>query len=638
MSGQNLEFYPKLLEAITTAQAQLLGVRKTEYLFDGLLSALLDLTESEYGFIGEVLYKASGEPYLKTHAITNIAWNEYTRAYFEENAPNGLEFENLQTLFGAVLTSQQPVIANAPSTDPRRGGLPDGHPPLDSFLGVPLHSAGRFVGMAGIANRSAGYPETLLQELRPFLQTCANAIYAIRADRERMQAQAQLANERQRLRAILDGAFEAIITIDDEGRIESCNRTAEDMFGYQQSYLQGKSIALLMPEEWAEEPANLLQDHRVDRAGANERAGREVMVTRRDGKKFPVQLTVNTVQVGDQKLFIGLIQDLSPLEEADRKLAELKDELQRSRSGQLVGRSPAMRVLYREIDDVSKGDWTVLIDGETGTGKELVARAIHAASDRHNGPFIAVNCAGLNDTLLSSQLFGHKRGAFTGAVRDQKGFFTAAEGGTLFLDEIGDISTDAQTSLLRALEDKEIIPLGDTSPHKVDVRIIAATNRDLTADVAAGRFREDLLYRLRVARLSIPPLRARSMDIELLAESFLAEIRVATGKSIRAISPSAISRLNQHNWPGNVRELRSAIEFAAIHCRTGTIGVLDLPPEIQSTAPAAINKGQLRGEFDEQEKIFEALRQTNGNRTQAAALLGISRATLYRKLGTAKQS
>jgi GAF domain-containing protein len=227
MNIQRDDWYSRLLGAITTAQAQLVGVVEPDSLFDGLLRALLDLTDSEYGFIGETLRTANGDPYLKTHAITNIAWNQETRRFYEDNAPNGLEFYNLKTLFGTVLTDEVPVIANSPATDPRRGGLPDGHPPLLAFLGLPLRSGGQMIGMAGVANRPDGYDEQLVQDLEPFLQTCSNAIFALRADTAREQAEDDLVDEQERLRAILDGAYEAIITIDESGIIESCNSRAE---------------------------------------------------------------------------------------------------------------------------------------------------------------------------------------------------------------------------------------------------------------------------------------------------------------------------------------------------------------------------------------------------------------------------
>jgi len=624
------QWYMRLLEAMTSAQSQLLQDLETSKLFDELLSALLELSESEYGFIGETHYDDSGQIFLRTHAITNIAWNDYTRKYYEENATEGLEFTNLKTLFGEVLTSGEAVIANTPDSDPRRGGLPLGHPALDSFLGIPLHTAGRMIGMAGVANRPGGYSKELINELSPFLQTCANAIFAFQSDKERKLAEGALSNERNRLRAILDSAYEAIITIDEKGIIESCNQRVSEMFGHSHDFLSGQNVSVLMPPLYASEHDSYIEQYCKTGRAKVIGAGREVLGRRRNGEEFPIHLTITEVNVGNQRLFTGLIRDLSERQETDQRLKQLQAELDRNRFGQLIGRSKPMRKMYSTIGDIAKGDWTVLIEGETGTGKELVARSIHAASARNNGPFIAVNCAALTDSLMSSQLFGHRRGAFTGAIKDQTGFFEAADGGTLFLDEIGDISEELQTSLLRVLEEAEIVPVGDTKARKINTRVIAATNRNLSEDVRTGRFREDLLYRLRIARIIVPPLRERAEDLVLLAEAFLAEVRVATGKAITELSSSAISSLKAYSWPGNVRELKSAIQFSAIHCRTGSIETDDLPPELhgQNFLSSPLEPEELSSP----KQIINALENANGNRTKAARSLGISRATLYRKM------
>ena len=625
------DWHTRLVAAITAAQGRYL--RDPERLFDGLLSALLELTDSEYGFIGETLYDELGKPYLRTHAITNIAWNAYTKQYYEENASDGLEFRNLDTLFGAVLTGHKPIISNLPAKDPLGGGVPDGHPALNAFLGIPLHGGGKMIGMAGVANRAQGYNETLVTDLAPFIQTCADAVFAMHADRERKRAQSDLSEEREKLRAILDSAYDAIITIDENGTIESCNRRSEEMFGRNQSTMVGKNVSLLMPEPFRGEHNDYVRQYCEGGQARVLGLSRQVIGSHSSGREFPIHLTINELQSGNRRLFTGLIKDLSEQEKSDRRLAELEGKLERSRFGQLIGRSPAMQRMYQAIANVARLDWTVLIEGETGTGKELVARAIHAASPRRDGPFIAVNCAGLSDSLLASQLFGHTRGAFTGAIRNQSGFFQAAEGGTLFLDEIGDISGDVQTSLLRALESSEIIPLGETVARTVDLRVIAATNLDLSQEVEQGRFRQDLLYRLRVGRIGVPPLRDREGDITLLSEAFLAEVRVATGNAISTFSPAASKALKQHPWPGNVRELRSAIQYAAVSCLSGLIEAQDLPPEIvtltKESDPVQVGNG-------EHSEILAALSRANGNRSKAARLLGISRATLYRRLAELK--
>jgi DNA-binding NtrC family response regulator len=290
-----------------------------------------------------------------------------------------------------------------------------------------------------------------------------------------------------------------------------------------------------------------------------------------------------------------------------------------------------MQQVYQQIRDVARVDSTVLIDGETGTGKELVARAIHAASHRKDKPFVAVNCAGLTESILSSQLFGHKRGAFTGAIEDHQGLFEAANDGTLLLDEIGDIPITVQNQLLRVLQEREIVRLGETRPRKIDVRVLAATHRNLSDEVAKGNFRADLFYRIRVARIAVPPLRERREDIPLLAASFLAQFSVAGGKQVTEMSHEVVRLLMDYDWPGNVRELRSAIEFAVIRCRGSAIQPDDLPPEIIEPADFA---SSIPGDplSDEKARFLEALNRSRGNRALAARLLGISRATLYRRL------
>jgi DNA-binding NtrC family response regulator len=289
-----------------------------------------------------------------------------------------------------------------------------------------------------------------------------------------------------------------------------------------------------------------------------------------------------------------------------------------------------MLLIYEQIRDVARVDTTVLIEGETGTGKELVARAIHDASHRRGKPFLAVNCAGLTESLLTSQLFGHRRGAFTGAVADHQGVFEAARGGTLFLDEIGDIPLSVQTHLLRVLQEREITRLGESTPRKIDVRFLTATHQNLHDQVAHGAFRADLFYRIRVARLHLPALRQRRQDIPLLTRAFLAQCRATMGKPVQDVSHDAMRCLLDYDWPGNVRELKSAIEYAVIHCRGAVLLADDLPPELFHPPTTHTTTNALPQ--DEKQRFLSALEHTQGNRTAAARLLGISRATFYRRL------
>jgi DNA-binding NtrC family response regulator len=308
-----------------------------------------------------------------------------------------------------------------------------------------------------------------------------------------------------------------------------------------------------------------------------------------------------------------------------------------------------MQEVYDEVRRVAPTDATVLVTGETGTGKELVARAIHQLSPRSGGPFVPVNCAALAEGVLESELFGHRKGAFTGAVSSREGLFRAAHGGTLFLDEVGDLPASAQTRLLRAIQEREVVPVGDTRPVKVDVRLVAATNRDLRADVDASRFREDLFFRLHVYQVELPPLRERRGDLPLLAEYAVRE-RSGGGRA-PTLSPLALRLLMAHPWPGNVRELFSALESALIRCDGSIVEAQHLPREIresrrrgrpgrggEASSPDAPEEGdpdryRHRGsEREERDAIVRALRQAGGVRTRAAALLGMSRTTLWRKM------
>jgi DNA-binding NtrC family response regulator len=304
----------------------------------------------------------------------------------------------------------------------------------------------------------------------------------------------------------------------------------------------------------------------------------------------------------------------------------------------LIGRSPAMLELYKEIARVAPARSTVLIVGESGTGKELVARSIHQHSPRAARPFLPVNCGALTETLLEAELFGHVRGAFTGAVADRKGLWEEAEGGTLFLDEIGETSPALQVKLLRALQEKEIRRVGAPRPVRVDARVIAATNRDLEAEVAAGRFREDLFYRLNVVTLRPPALRERRSDIPFLAERFLRTASENVGRALHFLEET-VKLLVAYDWPGNVRELESAVEYAALRARGTAIAPEDLPPKLQTEEMrAAAARSPLVALYDdlplleelERRYLLHVLKVVGGNRTRAAEVMGIDRRTLYR--------
>jgi two-component system, NtrC family, response regulator AtoC len=298
----------------------------------------------------------------------------------------------------------------------------------------------------------------------------------------------------------------------------------------------------------------------------------------------------------------------------------------------LISRDPSMLQAVQIIRNVAETDSTVLVRGESGTGKEIVARALHALSERRNGPFLAVNCAALTPSLLESELFGHVRGAFTGAIKDHPGLFKRADGGTVFLDEVAELSLDLQAKLLRVLQERAFIPVGGDKAIHVDVRIVSATHRSLREEVKAGRFRDDLMYRLRVVPIFLPPLRERRGDVGLLLRYFIQKHNAVGPRQVLTVAPEAMRQLLDHAWPGNVRELQNVIEYAFAVGRGPELLLDELPPEFrESRIPQTRNLTPSDRSIDEAERIRRALADCNGNIEAAAQRLGINRSTLWRK-------
>jgi two-component system response regulator HydG len=321
----------------------------------------------------------------------------------------------------------------------------------------------------------------------------------------------------------------------------------------------------------------------------------------------------------------------------DLEFEDLRSRVARDEGIQgIVGQDPKMVRLIEAVRQIAPTNASVLVLGESGTGKELVARAIHALSLRREGPFVPLNCGGLAEGTIESELFGHVRGAYTGALGDREGKFEYADGGTLFLDEVGEMPMSTQVKFLRVLEEREVSRLGSNKPRKVDVRVIAATNADLEKRVAEGEFREDLYYRLKVVTLEIPVLRERSGDIKVLVEHFLRHFAKLHGKDVDSIDRDALVSLVRHDWPGNVRELRNAVESMVVRARGNILTLRDLPPEIMAPTPDESDSWQFlagkRADEVERNHIRVTLELTGGNRVRAANALGISERTLYRKI------
>ena len=439
------------------------------------------------------------------------------------------------------------------------------------------------------------------------------------------------------LETILESGHEGYLAVNAEGHIIMLNKAFADLLGVRPEEVMGKHINEVVED--SELPLVCRTGEQRVGEVVNFR-GRQVVVARypikRDGEIIGA---VAKLMFKDVNELITLAEKVKCLR---RELAFYKNELARVMRASysvdnLIGETPVMRRLKETIVRVAQGPSTVLIQGESGTGKELIAHAIHMASYRRNGPFVRVNCAAVPESLLESELFGYREGAFTGARRGgQIGKFEQANGGTIFLDEIGDMPLSMQAKLLRVLQEKEIERLGEGRPRKVDVRVVAATNRDIEALIREGKFREDLYYRLNVVSLTVPPLRERMDDIKPLVRHFIDKFNQQFGLQVTDLTPEVWALFHRYHWPGNVRELENVIERAFNLVEGPVISVLHLPMYLQRygqvkrraewrTLPALL-------EHVEREAVREALVATGGNKLQAAKMLGISRAWLYKKM------
>ncbi len=437
-------------------------------------------------------------------------------------------------------------------------------------------------------------------------------------------------------KTIFETLQDGLMVIDVQGNILAANPAAERLTGYSAEELIGSNCRILnctgcdiYARGSAKNWCSLFEKGEV--------RAKKCLITKKNLRAVHVLKNASVLYDSEGEM-IGSVETLTDISELIKQQQEIESlrkscHLDEGFHG-MLGESPSMQQLFELIENVAQTEAPVLIYGQSGTGKELAARAIHETSLRSNKAFIKVNCAALNENLLESELFGHEKGAYTGADRTRIGRFEAAHGGTIFLDEIGDIPLSTQVKLLRVLEEKEIERVGDQRPISVDVRIISATNKDLDQLVTRGLFREDLLFRINVFPLNCPSLAERTEDIPLIVQNFIEHNGNKGGKIITGLTSEAMEAILAYGWPGNVRELRNAIEYAFVLCPGGWIGLEHLPPKIQGTDQETRSGSKIghRAWDTERERLVNVLRQVNGNQSEAARLLGVSRVTVWKRI------
>ena len=425
---------------------------------------------------------------------------------------------------------------------------------------------------------------------------------------------------------ILESISDGVFTVDSEWRITSFNRAAEEITKIPREEAIGRFCFDVFRANMCETNCALRKTMETGKSIIN----RAAFIVDINGHRIPISISTGLLkdEKGD---VIGGVESFRDLTLVEKLRKEIEGRFQ---VGDLVSRSDLMKKIFDVLPQLSASDSRILIQGETGTGKELLARAIHNMSTRSVKPFIAINCGALPDTLLESELFGYKKGAFTGANQDKPGRFELADKGTLFLDEIGEISQAMQVRLLRVLQENAYEPLGGTKPLKTNVRVIAATNKDLAELVKEGKFRQDLFFRINVVRIDLPPLHMRREDIPLLVDHFISKFNDLQNKSITSVSPEVLSFLMSHDYPGNIRELENIIEHAFVLLSEGMIEPQHLPKDLIAHIPQSKIQGNINTavRMIEIQTIHDALKRNNFNRLKTSKELGIHKSTLFRKL------
>jgi PAS domain S-box-containing protein len=437
-------------------------------------------------------------------------------------------------------------------------------------------------------------------------------------------------------KTIVDTIRDGLMVVDTTGSILSVNKALQTMTDYSHQELIGQKCSILNCSIF-----NLAREKCGDHWCLLFKTGsmnmRRCTVMRKDGTYVPVLKNASLLHDSKGRVIgaVETITDISEIVEKDKQIAAIRRHLRSEDAFQgLIGASAPMLQVFSLIENAAQSDAPVIILGESGTGKELVARAIHQLGERKKRPYVKVNCAALTESLLESELFGHVKGAYTGAYKSRAGRFEMAQGGDIFLDEIGDLPLSTQVKLLRVLEEKVIERVGDSKSVPVDVRVISATNKNLSSLVETGAFRKDLYFRINVIPIHMPPLRERVEDIPLLAESFFRKLRIKSGKSIDGISNLALEVLMKYLWPGNVRELKSAFEYAFVTCQEPLIQPHHLPPDILNEEKSLKDVRAVAPTKQEIKKrqLIDALARAKGNQSVAAEILGISRVTVWNRM------
>jgi len=434
-------------------------------------------------------------------------------------------------------------------------------------------------------------------------------------------------------KTVVDTIQDGVMIVDKDGTIVSVNRGLVRMTGYEKAEIVGKPCSFLNCDT-----CEIARERKGDHWCVLFRTGtmnmRRCTFSRKDGSPVYVLKNASLLRDHDGEVLgaVETMTDVSELVEKDTQIEAFRRELRQEDGFHgILGASAAMQRVFDLIANAARSEAPVIILGESGTGKELAAKAIHDIRGDGDRPFIKVNCASLNPSLLESELFGHVKGAFTGAYRSREGRFAAAGGGDIFLDEIGDLPLSVQVKLLRVLEEKVVERVGDHTPIPINVRILSATNRNLTEMVREGTFREDLFYRINVIPIHMPPLRERPSDIPILADHFFRRIRLKSGKKIPGISQEAMRLLAAYPWPGNVREMKSAFEFAFVSCQDEMLLPRHFPPAlfgVVAASPETVPR-PLDEAWDKQHRLIQALEAADGNQSEAARILGVSRVTVW---------